>query len=57
MRPFADLRPRSGSLFTVASGTGVNASQMESGLIKVLIMEGAMAGQEGWVQAWKATTK
>jgi hypothetical protein len=48
---------QSGSLFTVASGTAVNASQMESGLIKVLITEGAMAGQEGWVQAWQATTK
>jgi hypothetical protein len=47
----------SGSLFTVASGTAVNASQMESGLIKVLITEGAMAGQEGWVQAWQASTK
>jgi hypothetical protein len=48
---------QSGSLFTVASGTAVNPSQMESGLIKVLIIEGAMAGQEGWVQAWQATTK
>jgi hypothetical protein len=48
---------QSGSLFTVASGTAVNASQMESGLIKVFIIEGAMAGQEGWVQAWQATTK
>jgi hypothetical protein len=48
---------QSGSLFTVASGTAVNTSQLESGLAKVLIMEGSMAGQEGWVQAWQVTTK
>jgi hypothetical protein len=48
---------QSGSLFTVASGTAVNASQRESGVIKVVIIEGAMAGQEGWVQAWQATSK
>jgi hypothetical protein len=48
---------QSGSLFTVPGGTAVNARQMETGLIKVLIMEGPMAGQEGWAQAWQAATK
>jgi hypothetical protein len=48
---------RDGSLFTVAVGTGVAARQMESHQVKVRIMEGINAGQEGWIDISQVSTK
>jgi len=48
---------RDGSLFTVAAGTVVAAFQMESRQVKVRIMEGISAGQEGWIDVSQVSTK
>ena len=48
---------RSGSLFSVDVGTAVAARQMEGHLVKVRIMEGNSAGQEGWVDISQVITK
>jgi len=41
---------QSGSLFTVPRGTAIKLLQKNRLVSKVLIMEGSMAGQEGWAQ-------
>jgi hypothetical protein len=48
---------RDGHLFTVAAGTAVAAHQMESRQVKVRIMEGISAGQEGWIDISQVSTK
>jgi hypothetical protein len=42
---------RRGSLFTVPRGTAIKLLQGNGLVIKVRILEGSMAGQEGWVRA------
>jgi hypothetical protein len=41
---------QSGSLFTVPRGTAIKPLQGNRSVIKVVIMEGSMVGQEGWAQ-------
>ena len=48
---------RDGSLFSVPSGTVITIQEKKNGVIKVLIMEGAMAGREGWAPAEQALAK
>jgi hypothetical protein len=48
---------RDGSVFSVSSSTAITMQEKKHGLIKVLIMEGAMAGKEGWVAAGKVFEK
>jgi len=45
---------RRGSLFTVPRGTAIKLLQGNGFVTKVRIMEGSMAGQEGWVQPGQA---
>jgi hypothetical protein len=45
---------RSGSVFTVPRGTAIKLLQGDRLVIKVLILEGSMVGQEGWAQPWQA---
>ena len=45
----------SGSLFTVPRGTAIKLLQENRTVSKVLIMEGSMVGQEGWVQTWQVS--
>jgi hypothetical protein len=47
---------RSGSVFTVPRGTAIKLLQGDRLVIKVLILEGSMVGQEGWAQPWQART-
>jgi hypothetical protein len=47
---------RSGSVFTVPRGTAIKLLQGDRLVIKVLILEGSMVGQEGWAQPWQAIT-
>lgn len=42
---------RRGSLFTVPRGTAIKLGRTKRGVIHVRIIDGAMAGQEGWAQA------
>jgi hypothetical protein len=42
---------QSGSLFTVPRGTAIKVGETANGVMKILILEGSMAGREGWVQA------
>lgn len=42
---------QSGALFTVPRGTAMELREMRDGVIKILILEGPMAGREGWAQA------
>ena len=46
---------RSGSLFTVRRGTAIKLLQENRLVSKVLITEGSMIGQEGWVQKWQVS--
>jgi hypothetical protein len=46
---------QSGSVFTVPRGTSTKLLQGNRLVIKVLIMEGSMVGQEGWVQPWQVS--
>lgn len=39
---------QSGSLFTVPHGTRIRVGETNDGAVKVLILEGSMAGREGW---------
>lgn len=48
---------QSGSLFTVPSGTPIQVLEAENGALKVEILQGSMAGREGWVQAWRVTPR
>jgi hypothetical protein len=48
---------RNGSLFSVPDGTAITMQENKNGVIKVLIMEGAMAGREGWAPAGQALAK
>jgi hypothetical protein len=45
---------RNGSLFSVPGGTAITKQENKNGVIKVLIMEGTMAGREGWAPAGQA---
>ena len=45
---------RRGSLFTVPRGTAIKLLQENRSVVKVLIMVGSKAGQEGWVETWQA---
>ena len=45
----------SGSLFTVPRGTAIKLLQQNRTVSKVLIMEGSMVGEEGWVQTWQVS--
>ena len=47
---------RNGSVFTVPRGTAIKLIQGDRLVIKVLILEGSMVGQEGWAQPWQART-
>ncbi len=40
-----------GSLFTVPRGTAARVEVTGQGIVKVLILDGSMAGREGWVSA------
>jgi len=42
---------QSGLLFTAPRGAAINLLEREDGVVKVLILEGSMAGREGWVRA------
>lgn len=42
---------QSGLLFTAPRGTAIHLREREDGVVKVLIVEGSMAGREGWVRA------
>ena|SRR5579884_3544323 len=42
---------QSGLLFTAPRGTAIDLRQREDGVVKVVILEGSMAGREGWVRA------
>lgn len=42
---------QSGSLFTVPGGTAMEVRQKERDIVRVVILKGTMAGQEGWVAA------
>ena len=44
-----------GSLFTAPRGTAVEVQESADGVFKVLVMEGAMAGREGWVSGSQVT--
>ena len=44
---------RNGSLFTVSRGTTIKLLQENRLVSKVLITEGSMVGQEGWVPTWQ----
>lgn len=48
---------QSGLLFTVTRGTAAALQQMEGGFIKVRILDGAHAGQEGWIDRSQASSK
>ena len=48
---------RNGSLFSVSGGTAITMQENKNGVIKVLIMEGTMAGREGWAPAGQALAK
>jgi hypothetical protein len=41
---------RQGSVFSVPAGTAVSVLWLENGLIRVRILDGPMAGREGWAQ-------
>ena len=42
---------QSGMLFTAPRGTAIDLREREDGIVKVVILEGSMAGREGWVRA------
>ncbi len=42
---------QSGSLFTVPRGTAIKVREEANGVVKILILEGSMAGREGWAHA------
>jgi hypothetical protein len=44
---------RDGSLFTLPRGTTIELLQENRLVSKVLITEGSMVGQEGWVPTWQ----
>jgi hypothetical protein len=46
---------QSGSLFTAPRGAAVQVEETANGVLKVLLLEGAMAGREGWVPAAQVT--
>ena len=46
---------RNGSLFTVPRGTAIRLLQQNRLVSKVLITEGSMVGQEGWVPTWQVS--
>jgi hypothetical protein len=48
---------QSGALFTAPRGTAIHVRERESGVVKVLILEGSMAGREGWVRAWQVKAR
>lgn len=41
---------QSGILFTAPRATAINVLEREEGVVKVLLLEGPMAGREGWVR-------
>ena len=41
---------QSGLLFTAPRGTAIHVREREDGVVKVLLLEGSMAGREGWVR-------
>ena len=41
---------QSGSLFTVPSGTPIQVLETENGVLRVEILQGSMAGREGWAR-------
>lgn len=48
---------RDGSLFSVPTGTAITMQEKKNGMVKVLIMEGAMTGREGWAPARQVLAK
>jgi hypothetical protein len=48
---------QNGSLFTVPSGTPIQVRETENGVLKVEVLEGSMAGREGWVRASQVTPR
>ena len=48
---------RDGSLFSVPTGTAITMQEKKNGMVKVLIMEGAMTGREGWAPARQVLEK
>lgn len=47
----------SGSLFSISNGTAVAVESQQDGVAKVTILQGAMAGKQGWVPAAAISTK
>jgi len=46
---------QSGSLFTVSRGTAIQVLQSNKNIVQVLLKDGPLAGQAGWVQTSKVT--
>jgi len=44
-----------GSLFTAPRGAAVEVQETANGVLKVLVLEGSMAGREGWVPGSQVT--
>lgn len=48
---------RQGRVFPVSTGTGVMTLQRKGRMVRVRILEGNMAGKEGWAQSRQVATK
>ena len=48
---------QNGSLFTVPRGTAIKVRESQNGVIRILILEGSMAGREGWAQASQVSSR